>query len=308
MQARNNSWFWELLNPVMGLLFLGFLASILSSVFLYVPPLLIGEVIDFLVGEQRETTIFLSWFKDQRALVEVLVLAGLVGLSATVLGGAFNFLQGYLYGRGSEKLAKSMRDRLYDHIQHLPFSSLSGAPSGDWIQRATSDLDNLRRFFTLQLPELLRSVILLVVTPLILFQIHPALTLIANLIVPFIVIFSIAFFQWIKSAFTKADEAEAVFTGILQENLDAPGVVKAFGAQGKEFDRFSRANGNYRDLNMKVVRFFSLFWGSTDFLSLGQIGLVFIVGGLWVLEGSLEMGVLVLFVLANGILLWPIRQ
>jgi ATP-binding cassette subfamily B protein len=292
----------------MGLLFLGFTASVLSTVFLYVPPVLIGEIIDLLVGEQRETAFFLSWFQVNRELLEILIWAGLLCLGATLIGGTFNFLQGWLYGLGSEKLAKSLRDQLYSQIQNLPFSTLSRAPSGDWIQRATSDLDNVRRFFTLQLPELLRSLILLVVTPLILFQIHPGLTLIANIVVPFIVIFSVVFFQWIEKAFTKAEEAEAVFTGILQENLDAPGVVKAFGAQGKEWERFSQANRDYRDFNMKVVRYFSLFWGSTDFLSLGQIGLVFIVGGLWVLDGSLEIGVLVLFVLANGILLWPIRQ
>jgi ATP-binding cassette subfamily B protein len=127
-------------------------------------------------------------------------------------------------------------------------------------------------------------------------------------IVPIIFIFSYVFFYKIKNTFEKADEQEGVLTSVLQENLSGVRVVKAFGRQNFEIEKYEKENIKYRDLNFKLVKLLSTYWSTSDILCMTQIGLVLISGIYFAVNGEISLGTLVVFNTYEGMLLWPVRQ
>jgi ATP-binding cassette subfamily B protein len=139
-------------------------------------------------------------------------------------------------------------------------------------------------------------------------SLNKKMTVIAMLVVPIIFIFSYVFFYKIKNTFEKADSQEGVLTSVLQENLSGVRVVKAFGRQNFEIEKYEKENKKYRDLNFNLVKLLSTYWSTSDILCMTQIGLVLISGIYFAVNGEISLGTLVVFNTYEGMLLWPVRQ
>ena len=226
----------------------------------------------------------------------------------TVIRGVFLFLRGKLASRAAENIAKNIRVRLYDHIQNLPYGYHVNSESGDLIQRCTSDVDTIRRFFAVQLVDIGRAVFIVTFALIMMLSLNKKMTVIAMIIVPFIFIFSYVFFKKIKHNFEKADTQEGVLTSVLQENLSGVRVVKAFGRQNFEIEKYEKQNRKYRDLNFNLIKLLSNYWSISDLLCMSQIGLVLIAGIYYANKGEISLGTLVVFNTYEGMLLWPVRQ
>lgn len=226
----------------------------------------------------------------------------------TTTRGIFLFLRGKLSSQAAENIAKNVREKLYDHIQNLPYGYHVNSESGDLIQRCTSDVDTVRRFFAMQLVDIGRAVFIVASALIMMLSLNKKMTLIAMCIVPLIFLFSYIFFYKIKYNFEKADTQEGVLTSILQENLSGVRVVKAFGRQTFEIEKYEKENKKYRDLNYKLINLLSNYWSISDLLCMVQIGLVLISGIYFANKGEISLGTLVVFNTYEGMLLWPVRQ
>ena len=140
--------------------------------------------------------------------------------------------------RASESIARSLRLRLYDHLQHLPVAYHDKAPTGDQVQRCTSDVDTVRMLFASQGVEIARAVLLLGIGIPVMFWMDWRLALVAVAVLPVIIAFSAYFFGRVRGSFKKMDDAEGAMTATLQENLTGIRVVRAFARQQFECDRF----------------------------------------------------------------------
>ncbi len=275
-----------------------------ASLASYLPPFLLRSILDSGLGGA-------PW-----SLPEPLngLVAGEIGraialmLAFAVISGALSFLASFGTQRSAESLTRRLRERLYAHIQILRYEDLSQSPTGDWVQRCTTDVDTMRRLWALQLPELMANIFQSAWALPILFLLQPDLAWFAIPLIPVVLGFSTIFFVKIQRAFRASDESEGRLSAILQENIIGVRVVKAFARQDFETERFGKEIRTYRHVTRKVVNLFAVYWGTVNLLSMLQTGLVLFVGVGFVLDGRASVGTVVLFLAMTGMLIWPIRQ
>jgi ATP-binding cassette subfamily B protein len=224
------------------------------------------------------------------------------------MGGAFQFLRGRWMAEASESIAKNMRDRLYRHLQSLPFDYHVKAETGDLIQRCTSDVETIRRFLSSQVIEMFRAVLMIGVALVVMLRMNWKMTLMSMVLIPFLFAFAFLYFKWVVKFFRVADEAEGKMSAVLQENLTGVRVVRAFGRERHERDRFAAQNEHYTSLWVRLGRLMSFFWASADVLSGVQVMLVVVFGARFCLRGEMTSGEYIAFVSYNGMLVWPVRM
>ena len=171
----------------------------------------------------------------------VLIALGFIGLA--LLEGGFTFLSGRFAAQTAEGVARRLRNYLYDHIQRLTFSYHDRMETGELIQRSTSDVDAMRRFYAEQAIGIGRIILLFGINFVVLTRLNLRLALLSVIVVPVIVVLSYFFFKRISRAYEKYQEQEASLSTVLQENLSGVRVVKAFARQAYERDKFERENG-----------------------------------------------------------------
>lgn len=210
--------------------------------------------------------------------------------------------------KASETLVKTMRDSLFAHITKLPYSWHMKNRTGDIIQRCTSDIETTKNFLSEQLTSIFRIVILLVLSMTFMLSMHPVLTLIALIPMPAIILYSFHFHKTIHAGFEECDENEGKLSAMAQENLTGVRVVRAFGRERAEIDKFRKQNDHYTNLWIKLAKDLSRFWSVSDVLSGLQVMLVVVLGAVFCVEGGLSEGEYIAFISYNSMLVWPIRQ
>ncbi len=210
--------------------------------------------------------------------------------------------------KASETLVKTMRDRLFGHIQHLPFSWHMKNRTGDIIQRCTSDIDTMKNFLSEQLTSIFRITLMLGLSVTFMLSMHIELTLLALIPVPAVILYSLHFHRTVHKGFEECDENEGKLSALAQENLTGVRVVRAFGLERAEIDKFTKQNDHYTSLWERMAKVLSRFWSISDMLSGIQIMLVVIFGAVFCIEGSLLEGEYIAFISYNSMLIWPIRQ
>ena len=210
--------------------------------------------------------------------------------------------------KASETLVKTMRDSLFSHIQRLPFSWHMKNKTGDIIQRCTSDIDTTKNFLSEQLTSVFRIVLLLVLSITFMISMHPVLTLIALIPTPAIILYSFYFHRKIHDGFLECDENEGKLSAMAQENLTGVRVVRAFGRERAEIEKFEKQNDHYTALWEKMAKVLSRFWSVSDVLSGLQVMLVVVFGAYYCVNADLQAGAYIAFVSYNAMLVWPIRQ
>ncbi len=282
-------------------------AMLVATLVLAERPLVFKVAIDSII-EGRRVEGFWAWLLGGR----LWVAAG-AAVAITVVSGLFMYLKGRWAGIASEAVARDLRNGLYDHIQHLPCTYHDTADTGDLLQRCTSDIETFRAFLAVQGTEIGRaSIAVLVVFPYMLW-VNVPLALIAMAIVPVVLAFAIVFFVKVRNTFQKCDEAEAVMTTRLQENLTGIRVVRAFARQEFECDKFADDNALFRDRRFRLIRIMAVYWSCSNLLCTCQIGLVLLTGAYMIRDGSaaaggLTVGGLVAMMFYMRMFLWPIRH
>lgn len=210
--------------------------------------------------------------------------------------------------KAAEGLSKNMRDSLFGHIQKLPYEWHMKNHTGDIIQRCTSDIQNVRNFIAEQLTSLLLVVIKLVLGFYFMFSMNVRLSLFALIPTPFIIFFTVKFSKKMHDGFKACDEMEAVVSAMIQENLSGVRVVRAFGQERKERDRFFAKNEEYSNMWINMGKVMGRFWSSQDVFTCLETLLVLVLGAKFCVEGRMLPGEYVAFLSYNALLSQPIRR
>lgn len=231
---------------------------------------------------------------------------------AVVVTAVFNVIFKYCFSvsntKGAETLVKRMRDTLFAHIERLPFAWHMKNQTGDIIQRCTSDVDTVKRFLSEQLTQVFRIVCLLTMSLIFMFSMNATLSLIALCSIPVIFGYSLLFHKRISGSFGECDENEGKLSAIAQENLTGVRVVRAFGREKYERDRFEEQNNKYCSLWTRLSMIFSVFWGTADLISGIQVMLIIVVGAYLAINGDITAGEYITFISYNSMLIWPVRM
>ena len=223
----------------------------------------------------------------------------------------FNGIAVYLYrtytAKAGECFAKNMRDMLFYHIQRLPMSWQNENQTGDMIQRCTADVEVIRSFVVNQVLEVFRTVFLVVISFAMMMSMNVKLSLMALLFVPIIILYSAVFYHLIAKNFTKADEAEGELSTVVQENATGVRVVRAFGREQFEIDRFDEKNQEYASLWIRLGTLSGLYWGIGDLITGLQVIFIIVMGTIEAVHGQITPGEFVAFASYHTTLVWPIR-
>jgi ATP-binding cassette subfamily B protein len=232
-----------------------------------------------------------------------------VGFIALAAGqGLFGFLSGRLAAQTSEGLALRLRNFMFDHIQRLNFTYHDKTQTGELLQRATSDVDAVRRFFSEQAIGIGRILILFGLNFGALAVLNLQLALISIIVIPFIVIMSLFFFRRVSAAYEALQEQDAVVSTTLQENLSGVRVVKAFARQSYETDKFERQNYEHYRRGWKFMRMHTSFWPITDIMCGIQVVAGYYIAARMVMDGTVTLGTFLAYAGLLGSIINPMRN
>ena len=256
--------------------------------------LLLQKFIDSLMGTAAST-----WSLP-------MIAAGFVLLSA--MTGGFSFVSGALTARTSEGIAKRIRDYVYDHIQRLTFSYHSQTQTGELIQRSTSDIDAIRRFYADQAIGIGRIGFMFIVNFIAIGMINWQLALYSIIVVPLSIGISIFFFQRVTKAYEAYQEQDAVLSSRLQENLTGVRVVKAFARQAYEMEKFEIENWEKFVRGRRLLIMHALFWPISDVFTGAQMLAGFALGASMAINGTITVGSYLAYAGLIIWIIWPIRN
>jgi ATP-binding cassette subfamily B protein len=236
----------------------------------------------------------------------IIIAFGFLGLAS--LEGSFSYFSGRLAAFTAEGITRRLRNYLFDHIQHLDFSYHDKTPTGELIERCTSDVDALRRFYSEQAIGVGRIFLLFVINFAAIMDLNIRLALISVIIVPVIILTSIWFFKRVTKAYEAYQEQEAILSTTLQENLAGVRVVKAFARQEYEINKFNIENWEKYIRGRKLLTMHSLFWPVSDIACSIQTLTGFFIAATMAINGQITVGTYLAYAGLVGWLIWPMRN
>lgn len=277
-----------------------FLAAVLASLITTVFNALTPQIFRFTIDSVLEGN-------DYPYLAEHLWIMALILVGVALFSGAAMYVSRYHTAKAGENFAKNMRDALFAHVQKLPMKWHDKHQTGDIIQRCTSDVEVIRNFVVTQLLEVFRTVFLVVVSFSIMVSMNVKLSFVVLLFVPLVVAYSGIFYRLIARRFTDADEAEGALSTVVQENATGVRVVRAFGREKFEMERFREKNDIFANLWIRLGTLSGLYWGVGDLITGLQVVTIIVLGAVEAVQGTITVGEFIAFASYNTTLVWPIR-
>ena len=289
-------------------------AATLGTVsFSFLNPQIIRYTIDSVIGTAPlNAPPFVQAMVEGLGGIEILRnniwICALFVVAAALCSGICNVIRRYTSIETGETVAWRLRNSLYGHIQKLDYNWHVNCQTGDIIQRCTSDVDNIRNFVQNQLTELMRTLCVFVIALVMMFSMDVFMSFMSLVLIPIIIVFSILYFRKVSKEFARADNAEGIMQAAAQENYTGVRVVRAFGREKYEMDKFAEKTKIYRDIWIHIGKMLGLFWGAGDFFVGLQLAII-VGSGVWrSVQGSLSPGTFLAFYSSCNMMIWPVRS
>lgn len=310
MKHSKRALVWRFVRPYLWIFALTLICSMGNTVLSSLTPQVVRVAVDCVLGSEpfpgAVTALAPPSLLAAAPMTQLFAAAGFL-LVVAVLSGLCTYGSRMGTANASENFVKSLRDALYRHIQRLPYEWHVRHSTGEIIQRCTSDVEVVRNFVTNQLLEVCRIVFLVGFSLAVMLSMNARMTLIAVCFLPVILAYSLFFYSKIAKRFLTADEAEGELSATVQENLTGVRVVRAFGREAYEVERFDKKNERFASLWIRLGGLLSAYWGIGDLITGLQILTVICVGVTQTVSGVITLGEFLAFVSYNQTLIWPVR-
>ena len=253
----------------------------------------------------------IRFFTDEALLAgryDRILWASLAFLGLAAVSGGLTFWGGRQAARTAEGAVRRLRVFLYDHLQHLPFAYHDRMQTGELIQRASSDVEEVRRLWAEHFTGVARIATLSVMSFLAMLRLHPRLALVSALVIPLAVLVSTLFWTRLARIYNAFQDQEARLSSMLQQNLYGARVVRAFAREAYEVSRFEVANALLYRRGRAMVRFHNIYWPSMDLLLSLQIVGSTLLGAWMAIDGQISPGTYLAFTGLLGVMIGPIRH
>ena len=285
------------LRPYWKQLLVVLIAIVVSSFLSLMPSVLTGKIIDEgLIG------------RSMKKLVTFIVLSLVVTLGANLIG----VLESYMNTWIAQHITYDMRNKMYKHLQKMSQRFFTSNNQGDIITRMTSDISGVQQIITNTLTSILSNSITLIVALIVMFQQSWVLALVGIAVIP---LFIIPTRSAGKTRWSITDESQACsdeINGILNETMSVSGqlLVKLFGMEQVEYNKYKEANGRMVKLNIRegmAGRWFRV--ALNTFSSIGPM-LLYLAGGILMMQfdSSLTVGDITVLVALLGKMYGPVNQ
>ena len=276
-------------------------------------PRIISFTVDSVIGDKEAQLpgLLMRLLNEKGGIPAIRANPAIIALAVVIvalISATARFLFRYTNEVAAEKFVKRMRDCLYRKIEALPYTWHGQNQTGDIIQRCTSDVETIKVFVSEQLTSLIRVVLLIALALVFMVEISGIMTAFASIFIPVMVGYSLFFYSRIGNAFERADVEEGKLSSIAQENLTGVRVVRAFGREQYERERFREQNDLYTGFWVRLMRILTWNWITGDIMMLLQYLLVTVLGTVFCVRGTITAGQFIAFVSYNSMLTWPVRS
>ncbi len=233
-----------------------------------------------------------------------------VGLYVAValVGFLVNRFQIVVISQVGEGFLRDMRNRVFDHLLHLSMPFYDREKAGVVVSRMTSDIDSMQELVQQGLLQFVSSILLIILTLVLLALTSWQLLLVVAIPLPFVVLASIRFQRDSNKAYLTVRDRIGLMLSHLQEGLSGVRVIQAYGRETVETDRFAHRNKTLYRAHMRSVWIQAWYLPVIELAGTGATALVVFVGGRLVIDDSLTVGTVALFVLSLSNLFDPVQQ
>ncbi len=237
-------------------------------------------------------------------------LLWVVAASAGALMGSFGlqYAQVRIMQWVGQETMYDLRKEIFEHLQRLPMSFFDHSPVGRLVTRATTDVDALNDLFASGVVAMLNDFVLLFAMIAILFKWHPFLAFATLSPLPFMILLTYFFRNKVRNANRRIRTAIARINAFLQEHISGMAIVQLFNREWKSRKQFEELNRVHMEAYKEAIDAFSFFYPAVEFLSMAGLALLYWVGGLKAIAGTIEIGVLLAFMLYAQRFFRPIQD
>jgi ATP-binding cassette subfamily B protein len=286
---------WSYGRPYLGQIGLILLAITVSSLFELIPPLLYRDLFDTVIPNSDYQR--LSWLGA--GMIAIPILSNLIGVA-----------ERYFSARVGEGIIYDLRQSMYEHLQRMSLRFFTHTKSGEIISRFNNDVVGAQSAITGTIPTIVTNGVTLFTTLAVMLSIEWRLTLLSIAVLPLFLLPARRVGRVLRDIRRKAMEHNADMSSIIGETLSINGalLVKTFGRQSKERDRYQESNAAVRDIGVRRALVGRWFFMGLGIASTIGMALIYWGGGWLVLEGSLTAGTIVAFVAYLSRLYGPIAS
>ncbi len=232
-----------------------------------------------------------------------------LGLFAALLALHYvsNFGHQWLLAQLGQRVIFRLRADLFGHLQTLPMSFHNQHKVGSIMSRAQNDVQQLQEFFNITAISIGDLVSLFGIVGIML-VINWQLTLVSLASFPLLVVIVVVWQRYARSSFVRVRHAIGAVNGSLQENLSGVRVVQSMNRPERNLDRFEELNGAHLKANLRAVQLSAALMPTVELFTALALASVVLVGGQMVVDGSLDVAVLLAFALWIQRFFDPIRS
>ena len=259
------------------------------------------------VGEVNLPSFLIEFFRRDDEVLGIVIRIAISLMVLQLFRFSLRFFEMWLKGSIQERMAESMRIRLYGHIQDLNYEFHNNSDSGDLIQRVTTDVESTTSFLTTRMLDVVHLSATLFFGAYQLILINPTMVWITLSIVPIVATASIIYFVKIEKIFEDIEKTESKMMTVVQENLSGARVVRAFANEVYEIEKMEVKNTEYANSLKKANKIVAVYWGVMDFISISQYLVIIAIGVTYVQNGGMDAAGVVASLALVGMLIWPVR-
>ena len=281
------------MQPYRGRIGLAFFSILGLSILQLVPPYLTKVAIDTHIAAGD---------------VEGLTRLALLLLGVLVLSYLFEAVQTHALQVTGQRIIFDLRMQIHGHLQRLDVAFFDRNPVGRLMTRVTTDVDALNDLFTSGVVSVFRDVFMLTGIAIVLFVMDWRLAIVALSVLPLIAAVTQWFRRHARQSYREVRGWIARINAFLQENVTGMATVQLFRREARQYERFDDINRACRDAHLASIFFYAVFYPAVEVLGALAVASIIWFGGAWTLQGSLELGSLVAFVLYSQRFFRPISD
>lgn len=258
-------------------------------------------------GKTNLPSFILNFINQYEDIVSIVLSIILMLLAWQLVRYIMLYFETRLKGVLSENVSRNLRTKTYDHIQNLSYGYHNNVDSGDLIQRVTTDIDLTKEFVSNRVMELLGILSSLVFGAYQMALINQTIMYVSLALIPVTGISSIIYFSKIDKVFKDVETKEAEMVVVIQENVSAARVVRAFANEKHEVEKLEAKNIAYQNSEIRAGKLVAGYWSIMDFFMMLQFLIVILIGVYYANKNMFSISDISSTIMLAGMLIWPVR-
>ncbi len=270
-----------------------FLFMLFTVAFAIFEPYLLGKSIDVIIYDY-----------DARVLYNYLAIL----VSIILVGNGFNYIQTIMLNTLGQSIIYNIREEIFTHLEYHDIAYINGRPTGSLVTRVTNDTNTLNEMYTSVIISVFKNLLMVIGILSIMFILNSHLTLYILIVVPFIILFSFFFRILSRRAYREVRANLSKVNAFLAEHLSGMKIIQIFNKEAIKFKQFDERNAKLKKSYYKQITIFGIYRPTMYLLFMVATIIVFYFGSDSVLDGTIQIGILIAFYQYIGRFFEPIQQ